>query len=246
VSPTAILLALAVLVGFTVEAAIGFGATLVALAIGSLVMPTADVLVRVVPLNLVLSLVITVQARQAVDLRALFSRVLPAMALGFPLGIISVRHLADSQMQRVLAVFLLALAVLELVQMARSPPRVDRRLSRWAAGTLLFVGGFAHGALATGGPPVVYVAARSLPDKTVFRATLSALWLLLNLVLVIVYALGARVTPATLYESAPLLPVVACGIALGDAIHRRVPERKFTTIVFSLLFVIALLLLVRA
>jgi len=251
-SPVAVAV-VAVAAGFTVEAGIGFGATLVMLSLGSLVMPTEAVLFRVVPLNVVLSAVIVLRGRRAVDVRALFARILPIMLLGMPVGVFALRVLPSRGLTLVFAAFVSVLAIAELRAMVprRGSPapgaaRPPRPLGRGAGLLLLFLGGVAHGALATGGPPVVYVCARTLPDKAVFRATLSALWLILNVALVVVYAAEGDVTVATLRDSAPLIPGLVCGIAAGEVLHGRVSERGFRLVVFALLLVLAVVIGVRA
>ena len=235
-------LALFIVVGFTVEAAIGFGATLISLALGSMVMPTAAVLFRVVPLNALLSLAIAVHAWRHIDARRLFFQLLPALLLGMPLGLLVLKALPARNLQLLLAAFVFLLAVAELVATVRADSSETRKLSRPAILALLFAGGVAHGALATGGPPVVYVAARTFDDKASYRATLSALWLLLNAGLITVYALTGRVTGQTLLSSLPLLPAVLVGIFVGDLLHRRVPERAFKLVVFAMLLGVAALL----
>ena len=45
---------------------------------------------------------------------------------------------------------------------------------------LLFCGGIIQGAFGTGGPFVVIYSSKALPDKKVFRVTLSLLWLSMN------------------------------------------------------------------
>ena len=240
--------AMTVAVGFTVEATVGFGATLLPLALGSLVMPTTSVLFRVVPLNLALSALLVARAHRSIDTRALVARILPAMALGLPVGLFALDHLAPAQLQRVFAAFVFVLAAVELAAMTRRTTTADapRALSAPASLALLFVGGVAHGALATGGPPVVYVCARTLPDKATFRATLSALWLLLNVVVVGSYVIHGQVTVVTLRDSVPLVPGLLVGLALGEVLHGRVPDRAFRVVVFVLLLVVAVVLGVRA
>jgi len=240
------LLAVIVAAGFTVEAAIGFGATLVILSLGSLVMPTDAVLFRVVPLNALLSAAVLLRAHRHVDLRALFLRILPAMLLGFPIGLLALLELPPRGLKQVFAAFVLVLASLELLRMRRPTQHSSRPLSTPASLALLFVGGVAHGALATGGPPVVYVCARTLPDKARFRATMTALWLLLNAALVVVYAVDGRVTATTLRGCAPLVPALGIGLVAGEVLHGRVSERAFRVAVFGLLFVVAIVLGVRA
>src|SRR5277367_6562129 len=93
------------------------------LSIGSLVLPTETVLLRVVPLNLVLSAVITLRTRAEVDLRALCTRILPAMALGMPLGLVALRLLPARGLSLVFAGFVFVLSVLELQSLASARAR---------------------------------------------------------------------------------------------------------------------------
>jgi len=247
-TPPLLVLAIVVFAGFTVEAAIGFGATLVIVALASLVMATPEALARVVPLNVLLSLAIVLRAPRAVDVGTLLRRILPVMLLGLPLGFLAVRALPERRLAQVFALFVLVLATAELAAMARSANKTgpSRPLSATARTLLLLLGGVAHGALASGGPPIVYVCARSLPDKTVFRATMSALWLVCNVALVGIYLVDGRVTTGSLRDSAPLVVPLVCGIAAGEALHHHVSERAFRLTVFILLFVVAVVLAVRA
>jgi uncharacterized membrane protein YfcA len=243
-------LALIVAAGFAVEAAMGFGATLVVVSLGSLLMPTDAVLFRVVPLNAVLSAAVVLRARGSVDLRALGLRILPAMLVGLPFGFYALRELPPRGLRLVFAAFVLTLAIVELSselrQRSAEAGSPARSLSLARTLFLLFLGGVAHGALASGGPPVVYVAARTLPDKATFRATLSALWLVLNVALVAFYVADGRVSRGTLRDSFPLVPALAVGLGLGEVLHGRVSERAFRVAVFVMLLVVAAVLAARA
>jgi uncharacterized membrane protein YfcA len=237
-------LAAIVALAFAVEAALGFGATLIALALGSLVTSTDAVLAASVPLNLLLSLSIVAHDVRAVDARVLFGRLLPAMALGFPIGLVALERLPRSTSQLSFAAFMFALATAGLVGLARR--REPGPMSPWRANALLVLGGVAHGAFASGGPPAVYVGARALGDKTAFRATVSALWLVLNGALVVAYVVQRRVTGATLLESAVLAPGLLVGLAVGQALHGRMPERAFRAGVLTLLLAASVLIASRA
>ena len=233
-------------VGAAISTAVGFGSTLVILALGSLVMPVNAVLFRIMPVTVLLSASILLRSPRAVDLRVLFGRILPAMALGLPAGLFLLDALAPAQLERGFAAFVFLLASVELVAMARTNASRVRPLSRAASLALLFLGGVAHGALATGGPPVVYVCARTLPDKTTFRATLSALWLVLSVVLLAAYTLRGHVTAITLRDSLRLLPGLAVGVVVGDVLHRRVSQRVFRVLVFIGLVIVSVVMAVRA
>lgn len=110
------------------------------------------------------------------------------------------------------------------------------RQIHWALrGVMLMGAGVIHGIFGSGGPMVVYVVSHDAPDKAEFRATLSALWIALNLVLVIDYVVTGLITPTTIRASALLVPPMLAGLAIGEWIHRRVNLKVFRVVVFGLL-----------
>lgn len=233
-----------VVVAFTVEASLGFGATVITVALASSVLrlPLSEVLPSFVPVNLALSLFLAFQNRRDADLRLLLLRILPAMLVGLPLGMWAFSALPESLLRRTLGLFLLALSAPLLFLRAREPTPLPRVLSLG----LLGLAGVLHGAFATGGPMVVYVLSRSPISKATFRATLSCLWALLALVLLARWVLTGTLTRSTLLLSAELLPAMAIGLVLGNVIHGRVDERRFKVFVNGMIFVFGLILLLRS
>ncbi|MFO0749418.1 MAG: sulfite exporter TauE/SafE family protein [Myxococcota bacterium] len=249
-------LVLFVLLAFTVEAALGFGATLVTVTLGSLVMPVDQVLPAFVPLNVLLSLRLVSANRGHVRLDLLLRRILPLMVVGLPIGIFAFAALDAHLLVRLFGVFVIALAALELWRAYRDhrarsglgPERptlaADRPFGAFEA-VVLVLGGIVHGAFGTGGPMVVYVGGRLLPDKAEFRATLSALWLLLNVVLVTSHVVGHRFTSDTALLTLVLAPALVLGLIAGDFLHHRIPADRFKRVVFAMLAVAGLVLALR-
>lgn len=238
-------LALVVLAAFTVETALGFGATVVAVALGSFLAPIDTVLPAFVPLNIALSLYVAVRYRRDTDLRLLLRRIVPLMGLGMPAGIVLFKSLGSSRLQLAFGVFVALLSIGELLR-ARDPDRARPPLRPIVSGALLLAAGVIHGVFATGGPLTVYVTGRELSDKARFRATLSTLWLVLNVALVVSYAAGHQLGAGTLAISAALIVPLALGMALGEWAHRRVPAATFHKLVFTLLLGAGALLAMRA
>jgi hypothetical protein len=238
-------LSASVCLAFTIEAALGFGATLVAVSLGALIMPIPALLAAFVPVNLVLSSVIAVRERAHVDRRLLFARVLPLMAIGVPIGMLAVRELDARGMKLVFGAFVTILAAVELLAEIRRRPN-EGSIGRASSTFMLVLGGAFHGAFATGGPMAVYVIGRAILDKAAFRATLSLLWVCLNALLLAAYAHEGTLGRASLATSALLLPPLAIGLAAGDGLHRLVPLPAFRVAVFVMLAIVGVAVALRA
>lgn len=242
----ATLAALAVIVfaAFTVESAIGFGATVVTVALASFIAPIEAILPSFVPINMILSGYLTLRYRRDVDRRLLFRRIVPLMGLGLPIGVMLFRHLGSSRLKLAFGVLVALLSIVELRRARTTAP--GRAPGPLVGGALLVAAGVIHGAFVTGGPLAVYVTGRELADKARFRATLSALWLSLNGALIVSYYLDGKLGRGSLGVSAALVLPLFAGMALGEQLHRRVPEERFRTLVFALLLAAGLLLVARS
>jgi len=234
-----------VLLAFTIEAALGFGATIVTVTLAALVAPVEVVLPAFVPLNILLSLRLVWKYQDQVRWELLLRRVLPLMALGMPLGILAFAELDPQLLVRVFGGFVVALALLEVLLHPAPEPPPGGGLGGPFPVVLLVLGGVVHGAFGTGGPMVVYVTGRLLTDKGAFRATLSALWLVLNTILVGSHLLGGRWNTDTLMLSATFVPALFLGLVLGQWLHNRIPAERFRRVVFGALTLAGVVLLVR-
>jgi uncharacterized protein len=245
--PTLAALALVVLAAFTVETALGFGATVVTVALGSFLAPIEAILPSFVPINIALSLYIAARYRRDVDRRLLFGRIVPLMGLGLPFGMLLFRSLGSERLKLAFGVFVVILSLMELFRMRRGAEEHHAaKPGPILSMVLLFVAGIIHGIFATGGPLAVYVTSQHLPQKARFRATLSALWLVLNIALVGSFILAGTVSARSLGITAALVPALLGGMVIGEVVHRRVPEKLFRTLVLALLLAAGVLLAVRA
>lgn len=238
-----LLLASVVLVAFTVEATLGFGATVVTVALASLFMPIDEVLPAFVPLNVVLSGLLAYRGRQHVAGKMLAFEIGPAVAIGMPIGMVLFHVAPERYLKLGFGAFVIALGALEL---SRRGGGELRKVPRPWALLLLGIGGIAHGAYGTGGPMVVYVAGRELAaDKARFRATLSTLWFTLNIVLALSYVLGGSIDRTTLLRTATLAPALILGQWIGERLHARAEGPSFRIAVFAFLTLAGAILVAR-
>ncbi len=236
-------LVVGVFAAFLVEAALGFGSTVLAVSIGLFVVPLATLLPAFVPLNVALSLYLVVRYRRAIAWRLLAWRITPLMVAGMPLGMYGFAHGDERLLALLFGAFVALLAGVELLRAffaRRAAPAPPRPLPQVGAAALLLLGGMVHGAFATGGPLVVYVASRELPEKGAFRATLSALWLLLNAVLLGGYVVRGEFGLPSLQLAGLLTPALLAGLVVGEWVHRRIRGARFQLGVFGLLLVTGL------
>jgi uncharacterized protein len=108
---------------------------------------------------------------------------------------------------------------------------------------ILIVGGIFHGIFATGGPMIVYYSSRELKEPADFRATLSTLWLILNVALVINLYTAGEIDVDTLTITGIVLPGLIVGILWGSFLRFR--ALPFKVLIYVLLFIAGLLLLVQ-
>lgn len=244
-SPVA-LLAGVVLLSFFVEAAAGFGSMVVALTLGGLVFEVNELLAVLIPVNMVLSAYLVLRGWAAIEWRLLLVRWLPLLAVGLGVGTLVAAQVSEAAwLKPAFGVFVVLVAGWQLASTLR--PALGAGALPFPAKLAALLGaGAIHGVFATGGPLVVFVAARELSNKAAFRASLSTLWLVLNALVMPRLVLDGHVTTATLGRSGAMLLPLGAGIVAGEWLHRRLDERRFRLLVAGLLLAAGAVLAVKS
>lgn len=236
-----LILSVIVVLAYAAQTAAGFGATVLAVTLGSFLMPIESLVPLLVPLSLAQTLWIGWRHRQQVDTAYLFSRILPLMGIGMLIGFSMLSDLGSASLKLFFAVMILGLSVRELVAIQRG--RAGGAGSAAAEVSALLCAGVIHGIFATGGPLLVYAASRRAMEKGTFRSTLIVVWLPLNAVLCAQLIATDRLTTAQAPTIGLLLLTLPLGVWLGERIHAGVDEERFRKMVFSLLLAAALIML---
>lgn len=231
---------------FFVGTVLGFGTTIITVTFAAQLMPIEQILPIIAPLNVSLSIYLAVRHRKAIRWPHLLKRILPAVGLGVPVGLL-LFNLRNAQWLRLgFGVFVTAIAAAQLRNALTSPSGEGSPLSPGPALGMLSLGGLVHGLFNTGGPLIVYVLGRELDDKSEFRSTIAALFVVLTTALVIDYVAIGLVTLETAKITAiAILPVLG-GLWLGEIAHNRLDTRTFKRALWVLLFVGGIILTVRA
>lgn len=218
---------------FAVETALGFGAVVITLSLGAAFMPIDQILPRLVPVNCGLAIAIFIKHFRHAAVGHMVKRVLPFVLLGMPVGLLALEHLNRQLLTFVFGAFVVGLAAKELRDKRNGGDRPALPTGKRVLG--LFASGVMQGAFASGGPMLVYVVSRELPEKARFRASLALGWVVLTAALVVSYVVTGRITPKTIDHSVWLLGALVVGLFAGEYLHARIPEEKFRKVVYAML-----------
>ncbi len=114
----------------------------------------------------------------------------------------------------------------------QEPPAIGKA-AQYAA---LALGALVQGMFSAGGPLIIVYANEQLRDKGSFRATMSALWFTLNSLSLVLRILWLDMyTIETFKTFATCLPVLAAGILIGTALHKRIGNAGFRKAVYLIM-----------
>ena len=213
----------------------GFGGVIIVLTLGAHLYPIKWMLPILLPLTLIANAYIFVRHHKYIDTRVLFRRILPFMGTGLVIGFALFNLLHGELLRTLFGGLVILVAVRELINLIRGSQENSKTLPTWLSTGYIFIAGLIHGVYASGGPVLVYTVNKMQLEKSVFRSTLSMVWLSMNIFLTGSYAVAGKVNLESLKFSAYLLPPLIIGVLAGEALHQRIPERSFKITVFVLL-----------
>jgi hypothetical protein len=235
------LVGIVVFITHTLESITGFGCTVLAFPFVIALMGDLELAKIVLSiLAWILALYFVIVKFKHINWKQ-FGVIILLTGLGLPLGMMIFKALDPVILKRILGVFIIVTAGIQIVRMFF--PNVNvRSFPSFIGYGFLFVGGIVHGAFAVGGPLVVLYSAEKIPNKSQFRSTMVLLWTVLNTVLIIQYFLEKKLTKEVGFDLLVLLPFLIGGIIVGEYIHNKVNEALFKKIVFISLFLVGIVM----
>ena len=109
----------------------------------------------------------------------------------------------------------------------------------------LIAGGVVHGLFVCGGPLIVSYAGVKLKETNAFRATLSAVWIVLNTILMITDAAAGSFNKDFLLLTGACLIVLAAAVVIGNRIADRMSKKAFLLLTYALMIVSGVSLLLK-
>ena len=238
-----LLLVLILALAHLVETTLGFGDTIISLALGLFLFPLEVLLPALVALAILQSAWLVIRWHRQVNWRLLLITILPLAFAGMLGGILIRDYAHETVLIIVLGVFIILVSSVELIGLHLSKSAAGP-LPRCLAVPVLLGGGIFHGLFATGGPLIVYYAGREIREPQAFLGTLAVLWLILNVVLYATMWMAGSAGVQSLQLAGMVLPGFIAGVVIGSFI--KIKELTFKTMTWSVLFVVGMIQLIRA
>ncbi len=231
---TYLLFSITVVLANIVQTITGFAGTMLA-------MPPAIKLIGAADARFVLNIVVLLNCslvvlkdRKFINFKEL-KKIVLYMALGCVVGMILFRICPIQQLLFCYGVFIIAVSLKKLFAPGGKalPPSADI--------AVLLAAGIVQGMFLSGGALLVVYASKKMKDKSEFRATVSAVWIALNLAVLALDAANAaismRAVNITLINILPLL----LSIMIGNYLHSKINQGFFEKITCVLLLMAGIL-----
>ena len=226
------------------QRSVGFGYALFAVPLMAFVLPTKSAVVVIFLAGSTLSVWLAVRLRAEIVWAAARSLGVGTI-LGAPIGVIVLRGVSAATLRLFLGVTI-CVAALWVIASARWATRQRAGLSLSSTVALGVAGGVLNTSLATSGPPLVFALRQTGFHGDGFRATISAVFVVANLIGLPLLAVAGLITAFDLQLAAVSLVPSALGMAVGALVGARMSSVHFTWAVDLLLLTTGVITITRA
>ena len=179
------------------------------------------------------------------------AKIVVVMALGI-FGAVFIKGLfvgKEHLLYKLLGLLVIGLSVQGFYKLVHKPdaktePPAEEQGSKGNVGTyaLLVLAGIIHGLFVSGGPLLTGYMTKRIKDKTVFRATISTVWVFLNTLVFLEDVQAGLWVPSTVKMLATSVPFLLAGMFIGSKLVARMSQLVFMKLTYILLFISGLLL----
>ena len=185
-----------------------------------------------------------------------FTKILSVMAVGILVGelIMMFSSVTSGVLYKLLGAMVLLFTVLGCIDeffTKKSMPmlfklkRKGDALDETAGLLTLAVAGVVHGMFVCGGPLLVLYADRKLKDKQEFRTTLSAVWVVLNGLILLSDAMNGYFAEGTVAALAACMVVLLAAVAVGNLVARKLNRKAFMAVTYVLMAISGISLFIK-
>lgn len=233
--------AVIVLLAYFIRGIAGFGSGLIAVPLLALFLPLTFVVPLILLLDFTASLVMGGLDFKRVQWKEV-GVLIPFSIIGVLAGTHLLVNLPAMPMLLGLAAFVLIFAIRSLLNIKGEKP-----VSRGWAVPAALTGGTIGGLFGTGGPPYVIYLNHRIHDKSLLRATFSALFFMEGAVRIATFfGAGLLLEQQVWWNSLGALPLMLGALWLGGHVHTGLSHAQMTRLVGALLLVASLFLTLKA
>lgn len=230
-----------VVLAYFIRGIAGFGSGLIAVPLLALFLPLTFVVPLILLLDFTASLVMGGLDLQRVQWREV-GMLIPFSLIGVIVGTQLLVNLPLTPMLLILAAFIAVFAVRSLLNLKGEKP-----VSAWWAIPASFTGGTVGGLFGTGGPPYVIYLNHRIQDKTLLRATFSALFFIEGAVRIATFFIAGLLMAQTVWWNALFaLPLMLGALWVGGHVHTGLTQTHMTRLIGLLLLLASVSLTLKA
>ncbi|MDQ5770535.1 sulfite exporter TauE/SafE family protein [Thiothrix subterranea] len=230
-----------VVLAYFIRGIAGFGSGLIAVPLLALFLPLTFVVPLILLLDFTASLVMGGLDLKRVQWREV-GMLIPFSLIGVMVGTQLLVNLPLTPMLLILAAFIFVFAVRSLLNLKGEKP-----VSAWWAIPASFTGGTVGGLFGTGGPPYVIYLNHRIQDKTLLRATFSALFFIEGAVRIATFFVAGLLMAQTVWWNALFaLPAMLGALWVGGHVHTGLTQTHMTRLIGVLLLLASVSLTLKA
>lgn len=163
-----------------------------------------------------------------------FKKILFVMLLGLIIGMASYNILPKDLLMMILPLFVFFVGLKGIFSSLTRMEKIKKE-NALLDNALLLSAGIIHGLFVAGGPLLVTYATSKLDGKSEFRVTLSSIWLVSNTIMMIQSIVTGVITKEMAgYMGIAIVPLFF-GILIGSILLKRMSQKTFMLISYSLL-----------
>lgn len=182
-----------------------------------------------------------------------FARITGIMIIGMVIGFVIVSSFSVTAgiLYKILGVTVIIFTIIGCVRTFKKIPDENQEViisdkkASLSSYCILIISGIVHGMFVCGGPLLIVYASEKLKDKDEFRATVSAVWIVLNSVIMLTDIKSGNLSVDVMPLLGVSIIILFAAIIVGNKIAKHLNKKTFMIITYLLMGISALSLMLK-
>lgn len=215
----------------------GFAGSMLAIPFLTFCMPLVDAKTLITVVGIVWSIWILFTDHQFIDLSFL-RLIVSLMIVGIVIGTFLVSVIATPTLLLAMGIMIVGAALYDLRQ-----HKTIKQTNLFYTIILSVGAGIVQGLVLMGGPILVILTNAHFTDRRYYRATLAALWLVINIVLLVIFKINNTLHNSVLLLAGICLVPLILAIWVGNKLNRKINRQWFSRLVNGMLILVGIMML---